>query len=354
MIALLIAQVAFVPIAANLVIAGGFIDAGILLPDAALTINQSISSPNGLFKVILQDDGNLVEYEGSRAAWASGTHGKDLSAIMQNDGNLVIYSGTTPEWTSNTAGNPGDYLTLANNGELTVDSTAGTVLWGGVGILIPDATLAANQSISSPNGLFKLTMQNDGNLVEYDGSTAAWASGTHGKDLTAVMESDGNLVIYSATTPEWTSNTSGNLGDYLTLANDGELTIDSEAGTVLWGGVGILIPGATLAANQSISSLNGLFKLTMQNDGNLVEYDGSSAAWSSGTHGKDLSAIMQNDGNLVIYSGTTPEWTSNTAGNPGDYLTLADNGELAVDSAAGTVLWQPSNVNSSVPVRVAD
>ena len=60
------------------------------------------------FKVVMQQDGNLVIYDKNRAIWASDTNGKGsapFSVIMQDDGNLVIYdSGNKPTWASNTMG----------------------------------------------------------------------------------------------------------------------------------------------------------------------------------------------------------------------------------------------------------
>jgi hypothetical protein len=49
----------------------------------------------------------------------------------------------------------------------------------------------------------------------------------------------------------------------------------------------------------------------MQNDGNLVIYDGSGApVWSSGTWGNSAArAVVQDDGNFVVYdAGWQPLW----------------------------------------------
>jgi hypothetical protein len=207
----LIAQVAVVVIASSPASADGLSGPGILASGAQLTANQSITSPNGQFSLTMQGDGNLVEYDGSNAAWASNTSGTGYFAVMQGDGNLVVYDASAdPEWASNTSGNPGAELVLSDTGTLTVDSTAGASLWGAPNVLVPNAQLTANQSITSPNGQFSLTMQGDGNLVEYDGSNAAWASNTSGTGYFAVMQGDGNLVVYDASAdPEWASNTSG-------------------------------------------------------------------------------------------------------------------------------------------------
>jgi hypothetical protein len=65
---------------------------------ASLSVGQSITSTNGEFALILQNDGNLVLYAtgGSVswvALWNTGTAGKQVwRAVMQNDGNFVLYA----------------------------------------------------------------------------------------------------------------------------------------------------------------------------------------------------------------------------------------------------------------------
>jgi hypothetical protein len=63
----------------------------------------------------------------------------------------------------------------------------------------------------------------------------------------------------------------------------------------------------------------------MQGDGNLVEYEGATAIWASGTSGSGNYAVMQGDGNFVVYNASNvAKWSSGTSGNPGGYLELAD------------------------------
>jgi len=312
---------------------------GVLVDGALLNSNEGITSPNGEFSLVMQGDGNLVEYDGTTAAWSSGTSTAGSLVVMQTDGNLVIYSGSVYKWQSGTSGNPGAQLVLGNNGILSIDSASGVPLWGATGILVPNTTLAANQSITSPNHAYRLTMQNDGNLVEYDGATAAWSSGTSTAGSTVTMQGDGNLVIYSAAVAKWSSGTSGNSDASLILTDNGILSIDSGGGVPVWGAAGTLVPNATLAANQSITSPNHTYRLTMQADGNLVEYDGATAAWSSGTSTAGSTVTMQADGNLVIYSAGVAKWSSGTSGNPGAYLVLGDSGYLSVISSEGIPLW---------------
>ncbi|HTX63310.1 MAG TPA: hypothetical protein VMD28_06700, partial [Acidimicrobiales bacterium] len=92
--------------------------------------NQSITSPTGGFRLVMQGDGNLVEYQRTGAAvWAAGTDPTGSDVVMQGDGNLVVYSATNaPLWASNTSGHPGAFLTLADSGQLEIVEKTGEPL----------------------------------------------------------------------------------------------------------------------------------------------------------------------------------------------------------------------------------
>ncbi|MBN9621297.1 MAG: hypothetical protein J0H43_16460 [Actinobacteria bacterium] len=82
------------------------------------------------------------------------------------------------------------------------------------------------------------------------------------------------------------------------------------------------------------------YTLVQQGDGNLVEYAGSKAIWSTQTNGRSTArTIMQMDGNLVQY-GTDghPSWFSRTAGHAGAALVVQDDGNLVI-YADGKALW---------------
>jgi len=89
-----------------------------------------------------------------------------------------------------------------------------------------------------------------------------------------------------------------------------------------------------LNTNQSITSKNTHFRLTMQKDGNLVVYrtKDEKAIWASNTAQTDVyEAVMQGDGNLVLYhADSRPAWASNTAGQPGSFLVMQDDGNLVI------------------------
>ncbi|GAB3415388.1 hypothetical protein [Niabella aquatica] len=100
----------------------------------ALLKGQSMICENGLYRFVLQGDGNLVLYNNSSALWASNTVGKAANYLFfQGDGNLVLCSqsnGTGVVWASNIYSGPfgspyGNYyvpssaiLVLQNDGNL--------------------------------------------------------------------------------------------------------------------------------------------------------------------------------------------------------------------------------------------
>ncbi|MFE0023315.1 hypothetical protein [Amycolatopsis sp. NPDC059021] len=100
-----------------------------------------------------------------------------------------------------------------------------------------------------------------------------------------------------------------------------------------------LLRGDVMALGDYITSADGNFRLEMQTDGNLVEYNdaaGGIACWASNTNGRDaFYATYQRDGNFVVYTGSgDPLWASNTVGDRGSTVNIStallDYGSLYV------------------------
>jgi hypothetical protein len=110
-----------------------------------LNLGDILFSATRSFQLILQTDGNLVLYcidDGdlpvditkgtySRVIWASGTNGLGAKRCnMQDDGNLVIYDGSSKAlWESASDGNPGAILRCQDDGNLVIYAPGGTPLW---------------------------------------------------------------------------------------------------------------------------------------------------------------------------------------------------------------------------------
>ncbi|HCU49256.1 MAG TPA: hypothetical protein DGG94_05510, partial [Micromonosporaceae bacterium] len=85
----------------------------------ALSAGQYIRSNVGNHDLVMQGDGNFVQYQGGLALWHTSTHGNPGAFIvLQGDGNLVIYrSNGTPIWASNTAGTAANVLVMQDRSE---------------------------------------------------------------------------------------------------------------------------------------------------------------------------------------------------------------------------------------------
>ena len=96
-----------------------------------LTPGQAILSADGRYAVVMQSDGNLVEYTfGPRAVWASGTPGHPGAfVVMQADGNLVIYQGQTPIWNTGTWGRGPSFAVVQTDNNFVVYTVGGTPTW---------------------------------------------------------------------------------------------------------------------------------------------------------------------------------------------------------------------------------
>jgi hypothetical protein len=101
-----------------------------LSSDARINVNESITSNNGVYTLILQLDGNLVLYKaGGTALWSTSTFGQTASyATQQTDGNFVLYGPSGALWASNTDGNQGTTLVVQDDGNLVIYGSSGA-LW---------------------------------------------------------------------------------------------------------------------------------------------------------------------------------------------------------------------------------
>ena len=100
-----------------------------------LAKNDYLTSQNQKFRLILQDDGNLVIYRlaGYQPTWASNTAGQAVNvAVMQGDGNFVIYGYPGAIWASNTDGKGNCFLTMQDDGNLVIYEVAAPV-WASQG-----------------------------------------------------------------------------------------------------------------------------------------------------------------------------------------------------------------------------
>ncbi len=97
----------------------------------ALFPGGRLQSPDGQFRLIYQDDGNLVLYDQRSGAvtWASNTDGTTAGrAALQRDGRFVVYDAEgTPRWTSGSRAGSGAVLVLQDDGNVVVRGRDGAL-----------------------------------------------------------------------------------------------------------------------------------------------------------------------------------------------------------------------------------
>ncbi len=116
--------------------------------------------------------------------------------------------------------------------------------------------------------------------------------------------------------------------------------------------------GEKLERGQSLTSRNGAYTLTLQDDGNLVLYSGSDAVWSTGTNGQDAQRLeVQKDGNVVLYTSDKPIWHTDTKGAKDVRLILQDDRNVVVygfDGVAWAAGTNTDEVSPPPPPMVGD
>lgn len=141
--------------------AGAAAGGSVLWPGERLNRGQSIVSPNGHYRLILQHGGNLVLYGPgggpTGALWASNTT-NGLYLDMQGDGNVVLYPSSGPAvWATWTQNNPGSWLQIQNDGNLVVYRPGAVAIYpnGGsnqTGVANPYPDAVVNHNIAGNHG----------------------------------------------------------------------------------------------------------------------------------------------------------------------------------------------------------
>lgn len=102
-----------------------------LLPNASLTKGGRITSSNGEYYFLFQNDGNVALYnKANQAIWSPNIAGRGgTKATMQSDGNFVIYNAQNGAiWSTQSVGHPGAFLIIQPDGNLVVNQN-GTAIW---------------------------------------------------------------------------------------------------------------------------------------------------------------------------------------------------------------------------------
>lgn len=114
-----------------------------------------LDSPNGAYRAVFQTDHNFVVYHGGKPIWASGTDKVTLVKLVFTASDFVGSKGNIEV---------GVYCTVACS--------------------YPASTKQWSNRVNFSTSVYRIVMQNDGNFVEYTGTSGGkvlWATGTEGK-----------------------------------------------------------------------------------------------------------------------------------------------------------------------------
>jgi hypothetical protein len=331
------------------------------------------SATNGrVNRCVMQRDGNLVLYNYGRAVWASGSNGHtNATLIVQDDGNTVIYDGQKAVWHTNTA-QPAEQVTVVTPAPVPAPPAGDRMCC--------DTELPIGARLTSGNGRYFLIFQEDRNLVLYKKSggkdNPIWASSTNGRVNRCVMQADGNLVLYKERYPVWASGSNGHTNATLIVQDDGNMVI-YDGQKAVWHTntaqpaeqVTVVTPApvppppvsdriccdAELVIGSRMTSANGRYFLIFQEDRNLVLYKKSDGKdnpiWASSTNGRVNRCVMQADGNLVLYKERYPVWASGSNGHTNATVIVQDDGNMVIYDGQKAV-WQTNTAQPAEQVTV--
>ena len=226
--------------------------------DAAnfLFTEDIIYSKNHKFRLVMQPDGNLVEFdENNNQIWESSTSNQGTPhqnyLVMQGDGNLVMHDNHANYiWNTNVYffGTRPFTLSIEDNGNIVIRDSKRLITWQS----FPSSTLVSNgyyflhngKNLVSPQKKFKLFMQGDGNLVLYgEKGLVFWASNTvhqgvyNGSGNYLVMQDNGDLVMYDANKQVIWSSESKNKGTgpfTFSVLDNGRIVIEDKNNKRIW------------------------------------------------------------------------------------------------------------------------
>jgi len=115
-----------------------------------------------------------------------------------------------------------------------------------------------------------------------------------------------------------------------------------------------LTEGQKLEKGGSLTSSNGAYTLTLQDDGNLVLAARGESVWATGTDGQYADRLeVQEDGNCVLYTADKPVWHTDTKGAKDVRLLLQDDRNLVLYGFDGPA-WSSNTETDAPPPAAAE
>jgi hypothetical protein len=322
--------------------------ASVLPSGQQLSRNQALTSQNGQYHAILQNDGNFVVYAATPTSvvgwvpiWWTNTIGgfAAVRASMQADGNFVLYTAQgVPVWNTDTQGNGRCFLIMQNDGNLVLYNASNVALWSSRGGRINGVPRGVGRGLGDVNSdaaaivaLDPTTLCTPGNATimafqtDYtaaDLGTALTVDGNYGSATQAALQqvlsaTGGAGGTAPAACPAFATG-GGTVTQAQVIAAANALIADSN---LCMGGAQPPASNANVAAFQT--AINGY-----QNSGLTVDGEYGPATFAALTGFAGMSG--------VTLSGTVPQACPNfTPGAPGTTATTG-GGSTSTSSSSST------------------
>src|SRR3977135_487688 len=116
-----------------------------------------------------------------------------------------------------------------------------------------------------------------------------------------------------------------------------------------------LTEGQKLEKGGSLTSSNGAYTLTLQDDGNLVLAARGQSVWATGTNGENAERLeVQEDGNVVLYTQDKPIWHTDTKGAKDIKLVLQDDRNVVLYATDGPAWSSKTETDPPPPAPEAE
>jgi murein DD-endopeptidase len=276
-----------------------------------LHAGDQLTSRNGQYRLIMQADGNLVEYGiGGKVMWASGTsRAPGASTVVNPDGRITIVQNGKLIARWGVTGRVGKQLQIGADGAITSLDTKGGIIWQAATFqdqITAGSVIAAGTVLrSDASNARKLTMQGDGNLVQTVNGAVVWSSKTGGHPgAYAALQTDGNLVVYAPDkTALWASHTSRAGAGQLLVQVDSNVVVYGKTDTRAWSTrpvTGLLWPVASTKITGKYGDDRGAGHVPRYHQGTDAAVPTGTPVYASGTGTVVDAAYTASYGNYVI------------------------------------------------------
>lgn len=273
---------------------------------------DSVTSPNGQYRLVMQGDGNLVEYGiGGAVLWSSGTSNKPgaVAVVGRNRALEIVQNGQrVARWA--TAGKA-QSTKFEVRGDGTMVLWAGTtavVNWTGYQARVPagNTILPGTTLRADPSGNRTLTMMTNGMLVQRVNGGVVWSTASTNRNFNAyaAVQQDGNLVLYTtAGKALWASNTSRAGGGALLVQVDGNVVLYGKNDTRAWSTrpvTGLLWPVASTRISGKYGDDRGAGHVPRYHQGTDASVPVGTPVYASATGTVTTATSSASYGNYVV------------------------------------------------------